>query len=322
MNPLVSVIVTTYNHEPYLAVALDAILSQECDFGVEIILGEDCSSDGTLGVCKTFAEQYPDRITLIASTENVGWRANYRRCVEAAKGKYIAFCDGDDYWCDTGRLAEQVALMELNRSIGLCYTLAERRDGEGRLVGRFPIGKGHTSLDALLHDWCVENCTTLARRELILDYYTSEKPENRPEWLTEDLPMWLYVAAHSEVAYIDRTTAVHRVFPDSVSHSTSLAKRLVFCDSSSNIKLWFDERYNNSRQRHHLIHERMNTALWVHSHIGSVGDFVRRWWIEVKENKIEVCNIVAYGLFVKKIMRMLKKLTAKSPKSYEKRGAI
>lgn len=303
MKPLVSVIVTTYNHEPYLAEALNAILSQECDFGVEIIVGEDCSSDNTLGVCKTFADRYPNKITLITSIENVGWRANYRRCVEAARGELIAFCDGDDYWCDNSRLAEQVAMMEQNRSIGLCYTLAERRDGEGKLFGRFPIGEGHTTLDAMLHDWCVENCTTLASRELVLDYYATEKPENRPEWLTEDLPMWLYVAAHSEVAYIDRATAVHRVFPDSVSHSTSLAKRLAFCDSSSNIKLWFDEQYNNSKQRCHLLRERMNTALWVYSHIGSVGDFVKRWWQEVKEHKMGVCNIIAYGLFVKKLFR-------------------
>lgn len=310
MKPLVSVIVTTYNHEPYLAEALDAILAQECDFGVEIILGEDCSSDNTLAICRDYAERYPDMIHLIASSENVGWRANYRRCVEAARGELIAFCDGDDYWCDENRLAEQVALMEQNRNVGLCYTLAERRDGEGRLVGRFPIGEGHTTLDAMLHDWCVENCTTLASRELVLDYYVNEKPENHPEWLTEDLPMWLYVAAHSEVAYIDKATAVHRVFPDSVSHSTSLAKRLAFCDSSSNIKLWFDKRYNNSKQRRHLLRERMNTALWVYSHIGSVGDFVKRWWQEVKEDKMGVCNIVAYGLFMKKIMRMLKKLMA------------
>ena len=306
MTPLVSVIVTTYNHEPYLADALEAILSQECDFGVEIIVGEDCSRDNTLGVCKSFAHQYPDKITLISSTENVGWRANYRRCVESAKGKYIAFCDGDDYWSDKSRLAEQVALMEQNRSIGLCYTLAERRDREGRLVGRFPIGEGHTTLDTMLHDWCVENCTTLARRDLVLDYYATEKPENHPEWLTEDLPMWLYVAAHAKVAYIDKATAVHRVFPDSVSHSTSLAKRLAFCDSSSNIKLWFDERYNNSKQRRYLLRERMNTALWVYSHIGSVGDFVKRWWSEIKEDKMVVCNIIAYGLFVKKLFRKTK----------------
>lgn len=306
MEPLVSVIVTTFNHEPYLAAALDAILSQRCDFGVEIIVGEDCSNDNTLAICRNYAEQHPDRIKLIASTENVGWRKNYRRCVEAASGQYVAFCDGDDYWCDEERLAEQVALMEQNRNIGLCYTLAERRNEKGEIVGHFPLGEGHTSLDAMLHDWCVENCTTMARRDAVLDYYTTEKPEYRPEWLTEDLPMWLYVAAHYKVAYIGRVTAVHRVFADSVSHSTSLAKRLLFCDSSSNIKLWFDERYNHSHQRRHLLCERMNTALWVYSHIGSVGDFVKRWWQEVKEDKMGVCNIIAYGLFVKKLFRLAK----------------
>ncbi len=306
-TPLVSVVVTTFNHESYLAEALDAILSQRCNFGVEIVLGEDCSSDNTLAICQEYAERYPDTVKLIASTENVGWRENYRRCVEAAQGQLIAFCDGDDYWCDENRLAEQVALMEQNRNIGLCYTLAERRDENGALVGRFPTGVGHITLDAMLHDWCVENCTTLASRELILNYYATEKPENHPEWLTEDLPMWLYVAAHSEVAYIDKATAVHRVFPDSVSHSTSLAKRLAFCDSSSNIKLWFDERYNNSKQRRYLLRERMNTALWVYSHIGSVGNFVKRWLEEIKENKRGVCNIFAYGLFIKKLFRICKK---------------
>lgn len=303
MTPLVSVCVTTYNHEPYLAKALEAILAQRCDFGVEIVLGEDCSSDNTLAICRNYAEKYPEQITLITSTENVGWRENYRRCVEAAGGRYIAFCDGDDYWCDENRLAEQVALMEQNPAVGLCYTLAERRDADGNIVGYFPKGKGHTSLDAMLHDWCVENCTTLAKRELVLAYYTTEKPENHPDWLTEDLPMWLFVAAHSEVAYIDRATAVHCVFPDSVSHSTSLVKRLAFCDSSSNIKLWFDEHYNGSKQRRHLLRERMNTALWVYSHIGSVGNFIKRWWEEVKALPSQIFNIKPYGLFAKKIFR-------------------
>ncbi len=307
MTPLVSVIVTTYNHERHLEMALATILGQECDFDVEIVLGEDCSSDGTLEICKRYFRYNPERITLIVSTENVGWRENYRRCVEAARGKYVAFCDGDDYFLDTEHLAMQVAVMEQNPNVGLCYARAERRDENGGLIGYFPTGKGHTSLDALLHDWCIENCTTLARRDAVLAYYDAEQPENRPEWLTEDLPMWLYVAAHSEVAYVDQVMATHRLFADSVSHSTSLAKRLAFCDSSSNIKLWFDARHNASRQRRHLLRERMNTALWVYSHIGSVSEFVKRWWREVKECKLQVFNIVAYGLFAKKLWRKNKK---------------
>ena len=302
MSPLVSVVVTTYNHEPYVARALDAILQQRADFGVEIILGEDCSTDGTLAICREYAEKYPKQITLIVSAKNVGWRANYRRCVEAARGRYIAFCDGDDGWCDSSRLAEQVALMEANPQVGLCYARAERRDEKGALVGHFPIGEGHTTLDGLLHDWCIENCATLARRDLVADYYATEKPENRPEWLTEDLPMWLYVAAHSEVAYIDRVVATHYIFADSVSHSTSLAKRLAFCDSSSNIKLWFDECYNSSRQHRHLMRERANTALWVLSHIGSMAQYLGRWWSEIKARPMLILSVTPYGLFVKKLL--------------------
>lgn len=302
MTPLVSVIVTTYNHERHLEMALATILGQECDFDVEIVLGEDCSSDGTLEICKSYFQLNPEKITLIVSTENVGWRENYRRCVEAARGKYVAFCDGDDYFLDTEHLAMQVAVMEQNPNVGLCYARAERRGENGDLIGYFPAGEGHTSLDTLLHDWCVENCTTVARRDLVLDYYATEKPENRPEWLTEDLPMWLYVAAHSEIAYIDQVMAMHRVFADSVSHSTSLAKRLAFCDSSSNIKLWFDERYNASRQCKHLLRERMITALWVYSYIGSVGNFVKRWWQEVKALPSQIFNIKPYGLLAKKLL--------------------
>ena len=315
MTPLVSVIVTTYNQERYLEMALGCILGQECNFGVEIVLGEDCSSDGTLDICERYLQCNPEQITLIVSTENVGWRENYRRCVEAARGKYIAFCDGDDFFLDTEHLAMEVAVLEQNPNVGLCYARAKRRDENGDLVGYFPAGKGHTTLDALLHDWCVENCTTLARRDAVMAYYVTEKPENHPEWLTEDLPMWLYVAAHYEVAYIDQIRAVHRVFADSVSHSTSLAKRLAFCDSSSNIKLWFDERYNASRQRRHLLHERMNTAMWVHSHIGSVGDFVKRWWCEIKDCPMQIFNIKPYGLFVKKLLRNGKR-------KYEKRRTV
>ena len=72
MTPLVSVCVTTYNHEPYLAKALEAILAQRCDFGVEIVLGEDCSSDNTLAICRDYTERYPEKINLITSAENVG----------------------------------------------------------------------------------------------------------------------------------------------------------------------------------------------------------------------------------------------------------
>ena len=310
MTPLVSVVVTTYNHEKYLAKALDAILEQRCNFGVEIILGEDCSSDGTLEVCKDFAHRYPDTVKLIASTENVGWRRNYRRCVEAASGKYVAFCDGDDYWCDASKLQTQVDFMEANPEYGMCYTRSERRDEANYTSTTYPPQGGHEDFESMLRLNTAENCTTLAKRCLVEQYYSEIRPDQHPEWLTDDLPMWLWFSANYPIHFIDCTMAVHRIFSHSVSHSTELEKRLAFSNSLSNIKLWYDEHYNSSKRRKEIVRERMNTTLWVYSHIGSVGDFVKRWWQEVKENKIGVCNIVAYGLFMKKIMRMLKKLMA------------
>ena len=304
MNPLVSVIVTTYNHERYIADTAYAILLQRGDFGgVEIILGEDCSSDNTLAICQQLAEQYPDKITLIASTKNVGWRENYRRCVEAARGKYIAFCDGDDYWCDENRLSEQVALMEQDPSIGLCYSLAERRDAEGQLVGLFPIGEGHTTIDDMLHDWCVENCTTLARREAVLEYYNTEKPETHPEWLTDDAPMWIWFAAESRIVALEGVTAVHYLLQESVSQSDNYRKRIAFCDSLVDISLWFDSCYCNGKFAGKLLRKRMEVALWVLSYNGSFREYFRRWWSDVKRTPRLFFNLAGYGLAVKKVWR-------------------
>ena len=84
--PLVSVCMTTYNHEPYIAEAIESVLAQQTSFGVELVVGEDCSTDRTAAICREYAAKYPDRIRLVTSPENVGWRANYRRRSRRAAG--------------------------------------------------------------------------------------------------------------------------------------------------------------------------------------------------------------------------------------------
>ena len=70
--PLVSVCMTTYNHEPYIAEAIESVLAQQTSFGVELVVGEDCSTDRTAAICREYAAKYPDRIRLVTSPENVG----------------------------------------------------------------------------------------------------------------------------------------------------------------------------------------------------------------------------------------------------------
>jgi glycosyltransferase involved in cell wall biosynthesis len=112
MTPLLSIVTITYNHEPFIAKTIEGVLMQQVNFPIELIIAEDCSTDGTRAICQQYAEQYPALIRLITSESNVGAIANERRAMLAARGKYIAFCEGDDYWTDPLKLQKQVDFLE------------------------------------------------------------------------------------------------------------------------------------------------------------------------------------------------------------------
>src|SRR5690606_4409195 len=114
-NPVVSVCVQTYQHAPYIRECLDSILMQKTDFPFEILLGEDESSDGTREICIEYAEKFPDKIKLfLHRRENniqiFGYptgRFNFLTNLYSSNGKYIAICEGDDYWTDSDKLQKQ-----------------------------------------------------------------------------------------------------------------------------------------------------------------------------------------------------------------------
>ena len=232
--PLVSVCMTTYNHEAYLAQAIESVLAQQTSFGVELVLGDDCSTDSTAAICREYAAKYPGRVRFVTGQRNVGWRANYRRTFEACRGKYVAYCDGDDWWSDPRKLQMQADLLESDPSCGMCYTRASNYYQNTGLTE--PDHEEHfTDFDHLLCRLTIANCATLARRDLIARYYAEVRPDEHPEWLTDDAPMWLWFAACSRVRYLPAITAVHRRLPQSVSHSTEYPRRIAFCDSLMDI---------------------------------------------------------------------------------------
>ena len=97
-DPLVSVHMVTYNHRPYIAQALEGALQQQTHFPFEVVIGEDCSTDGTRDIVFDYQKRYPELVRVITSDRNVGPNANGLRVSEACRGKYIAYCDGDDFW--------------------------------------------------------------------------------------------------------------------------------------------------------------------------------------------------------------------------------
>ena len=121
-NPLVSVKMITYNHEPYIAQAIDGVLMQETDFPIELIIGEDCSTDRTREIVLEYQKKHPDIIRVITSDKNVGMHKNAHRTEKACRGKYIAFCEGDDYWIDPLKLQHHVEFLKKNQDYGMVHT--------------------------------------------------------------------------------------------------------------------------------------------------------------------------------------------------------
>ena len=121
-EPMVSVKVSTYQHVDFIEDCLEGILMQETDFPVEILIGEDESDDGTREICKEYAEQYPEQIRLflhrrenniaIHGRPTPKFQATYTRFM--CRGKYVAMCEGDDYWRDPKKLQKQVEVLEAN----------------------------------------------------------------------------------------------------------------------------------------------------------------------------------------------------------------
>ena len=132
-DPLVSIRCLVYNHEPYLRQCLDGFVMQQTTFPFEAIVHDDASTDGSAAIIREYVERYPDIIKPIYETENQYSKrdGSLARIMDAAmhpNSKYIALCEGDDYWTDPHKLQLQVDIMEADESIGLVHTYARAYD--------------------------------------------------------------------------------------------------------------------------------------------------------------------------------------------------
>lgn len=131
---LVSVFMITYNHEQFIRQALDGILMQQCNFKYEIVVGEDCSTDNTRSILLEYKSKYPDQLNLLLHNKNIGAMNNQIATMEACKGKYIAICEGDDYWTDPLKLQKQVEALETNSLAVICFHKMKKLFQDGTTI--------------------------------------------------------------------------------------------------------------------------------------------------------------------------------------------
>ncbi len=212
-EPVVSVIVCTYNQENFIAQCLDSILSQQINVPFELVIAEDCGSDRTRVICMQFQKMYPEIIRLLLQEKNRGISGNYGDVLSLTRGAYIAQVAGDDFWCDDHKLQMQYDYMVSHPKCGLCYTNVKSCDVNGNIIIEdYLRGKklSKSFEEHLINPCFIAPLSWMFKREL-KDMY-----ENRG-YTDESVAMALDAFANFEVYGMKDCTSVYRQTANSAS---------------------------------------------------------------------------------------------------------
>lgn len=212
---LVSIRCSVYNHEPYLRQCLDGFVMQKTNFAFEAIVHDDASTDKSADIIREYAAKYPNIIKPIYETENQYSKhdGSKRRIMNAAineSAKYIAFCEGDDYWTDPLKLQKQFDFMEANPDYSMCFHNAMIHYQDGRDKDRiFAELEERDYIPVELYEkWLVPTASIFARK----DIYLQQQPKlNNPKFLYGDNPLIISLAYAGKVHCINEIMSVYRI---------------------------------------------------------------------------------------------------------------
>src|SRR5260221_5067163 len=218
-----SVVMTTYNHEHFIAQALDSILAQRVNFDYEMVVGGACSADSPRDILMDFHRRYPGRIVPLLRQHNLGAMPNFEAAVAACRGQYLAFLEGDDYWACEDKLQRQVDFLDTHPDFAICcHPVRFLDDGASAKADEFRfLPSGPYILEDLLKGNFVMTCSTVLRRDLIPPL---------PRWFSKmklgDWPLFALVAQHGKIELMDAVMAVYRVHSGSTWSSLPSTTRL------------------------------------------------------------------------------------------------
>ena len=212
---VISIFCTTYNHHNYIRQCLDSMVNQETEYPFEIIVRDDASTDGTSEIAREYAEKYPDIVIPLIQEENLFSQGrileSYEQMFNMSRGKYVAICEGDDFWTDMGKLQLQVGFLEAHPDCSLCCTASYYANEDGtirqdRVFRRFTEDRELTMED-LIRGWSAATNTVVYRKSCMKDMHIPF----RQECVNEDYARMVYLALQGKVWYLDRITGAYRV---------------------------------------------------------------------------------------------------------------
>jgi glycosyltransferase involved in cell wall biosynthesis len=204
----VSVCLITYNHEEYVAQAIESVLAQATSFPFEIRIGEDRSTDGTREIVESYGKRFPEKIRLNLQETNRGLLRNFLSTFESCRGEYVALLDGDDFWSDSGKLQKQADFLDRHVECSICFHQTKVLLADGTLCEADYTRADHppfTSIDALFETNFIATCSAMLRRATLSDL---------PAWYTscpwEDWPLYMLFAARGKIGYLSEPMGIYR----------------------------------------------------------------------------------------------------------------
>ncbi len=207
--PTVSVVLRTYGHARYVAQAIESVLIQDTPFRFELVIGEDCSTDGTREIVSAYAARYPELIRTVLPDRNLGHGAIFEQALEATRGSLIAYLDGDDYWTSPSKLRRQADFLQENADCASCFHDVSLVYGEAGVPSGAispKLSEGRFTLDDILLECFVPAPAVMFRRQVV---------ERLPAWTFEvtwiDWLIHICSATLGSIGYIPTTLGAYRV---------------------------------------------------------------------------------------------------------------
>ncbi len=272
---LISVIVATYNQEGTIARTLESILCQQCHLPIEIVIGEDCSTDHTRQICQQYALRYPETIRLYSNIRNKGVIDNYFDCMQVCKGELIADCAGDDFWVDNHKLEKALRLMEANDSISIVHTAWCKYHEQTKTVSTAPstpftapLTDGKDMLEAILTQTTtpvVHLCTSLYRKDIVLQAYREHQEYFTGDWGCEDLQTIFFLAKNGHVAYLPDITLYYSQGEATISSPNEEKKRFDFYRKVTNLSFCLSKEYHIESKKTKVFFSHRAYAMLMHA---------------------------------------------------------
>ena len=230
-TPVVSICCICYNHELFVKDAIESFLVQKTTFPFEIVISDDCSKDSTRTILAEYKNKFPNIIRDVSPEKNLGLYENLSHVQRSARGKYIALCEGDDFWTDPYKLQKQVDMLEKDSTLIACVTNTSTVDMQGNILsvkrenvvqnnceGIYDI---HAFFQKPQHQYPTATvCFRSTHIEEILRKYQHCKNPFLGDW-----PLWIILHSYGKFYYIDEVTAAYRINPNSITHTANRVAR-------------------------------------------------------------------------------------------------